>query len=52
MNMSVSSNRLPAPGVVVKFEASAAEKKQRHSTNKANYNQTMQLESSTILLVL
>ena len=26
MNISVSSNRLPAPGAVVNFEASAAEK--------------------------
>jgi len=31
MNISASSNTLPAPGVVVNFEAA---KKQKHSTNK------------------
>jgi len=45
MNISVSSNRLPAPGVVVNFEASAAEKSIKHSTDKAKYKQTIQVES-------
>jgi len=49
MNISASSNTLPAPGVVVNFEAA---KKQKHSTNKSNYKQTIQVESSTIPLVL
>jgi len=44
MNISVSSN-IPAPSVVVNFEASAAEKSKKHSTDKANYKQTIQVES-------